>query len=126
VRQNEALYERLDAAQEELQRTQEQLEHANAEVERLTNENDAIRQKQSDYRTIVERTETLRSCEGDPVSIPNDNPDFGGPNTVVFCSWDYDDGHRQSYAGETLLECLVAAVQDREARETQESKERKQ
>ena len=72
---------------------------------------------------VVEMIEELRTDEGDVLSIPNPNPDFGGPAHIVLCSWDFNEDNRQSYSGETLRECLIKACQDREARKTIEATE---
>ena len=60
-------------------------------------------------RRIVEAIEILRADEGDSVEIPNDNADFGGPNTVILVTTDFGSKTNAIY-GDNLLDCLEKAV----------------
>ena len=68
-------------------------------------------------KAILDNIDKLRADEGDCVHIPNDNPDFGGPNCVVQVSADFEDDKAQSFFGDTLAACLEKAVAAREARQ---------
>jgi hypothetical protein len=56
--------------------------------------------------------EQLRKDPPDEVAqiiIYHDNPDFGGPNSVVETDFDAFDDRRQRFTGSTVLEALRAA-----------------
>jgi hypothetical protein len=61
-------------------------------------------------RRTVKAIDTLREQEGEAVQIPNDNPDFGGPNCVIIWHRDFGDDEGVRFPGDTLLECLEKAV----------------
>ena len=61
-------------------------------------------------RRIVSAIEQLTQEEGQAVTIPNPNPDFGGPNNVITCYRDFEDDEGTSFTGDSLLECLEKAV----------------
>ena len=59
-------------------------------------------------RRIVEAIEKLRANEGDSIAIPNDNADFGGPNTLITVYAEFGPATR--FYGDSLLDCLEQAV----------------
>lgn len=59
--------------------------------------------------------EQLRAGEGAAIEICCDNPDFNGqPNSVVVVYDDWTDWQEQRFTGDTVLECLRAALAARE------------
>ncbi|PTQ12927.1 hypothetical protein CLG96_01940 [Sphingomonas oleivorans] len=62
----------------------------------------------------------LRADEGDAVMILCDNPDFNGlPNSAIECNGGWTDWRDRRFAGDTLIDCLRAAVSARAALEGQ-------
>lgn len=59
----------------------------------------------------------LRAEEGDAVTIPCDNPDFGGPNCAIEVSAWWTEYNERRFSGDTLAECLNAANSARQAAE---------
>lgn len=58
----------------------------------------------------VELVERLRSEEYDAVTLECDNPDFGGPACAISCCGAWTDYEPRCFNGETILECLEAAI----------------
>lgn len=66
-------------------------------------------------RTVAEALEAmqiieeLRQTEGNLIAIICDNPEFGGPNSILEVIVDFEDDAPRRFEGETVLACLRAA-----------------
>lgn len=64
---------------------------------------------------IVEQLRANPPNEVAQIIIYHDNPDFGGPNSVVETDFDAFDDRRQRFTGATVLEALRAALAAKKA-----------
>lgn len=74
---------------------------------------DAKTQADAAFVTLVQK---LTEDEGDTVTIINDNPDFGGPNSCIETTKAF--GPEQSHYGDSVMDCLRDAIRnyDKEAK----------
>lgn len=75
------------------------------ESQKLRAENEKLREKELAVDLIKKMTEK----EGWGLRIVNDNPDYVGPNNVIFVSYDFGQTEKPIY-GDSLLECLKRAA----------------
>lgn len=59
---------------------------------------------------IVAAIETLREEEGASLTILCDNPDFFATHNAIECNSDWTGYNDERFTGNTLLDCLEAAV----------------
>lgn len=66
---------------------------------------------------IATKLKILLSDEGDSITFTSDNPDFGGPNTIVICCGSWTDWKDLPFSGDNRIECLKDAVEKKLATE---------
>lgn len=67
----------------------------------------------SKSQKICGAIDELRSEEGSSVTIVNDNPDFGGPNSMIYVCAEFTGYKDKAFTGDNLQECLMKAVQEK-------------
>jgi len=62
---------------------------------------------------VCRAIDELRNTEGSSVEILADNADFGGPNNKIRCQGDWTNWWSEHFTGDTLLEALETAVEQK-------------
>lgn len=58
----------------------------------------------------------LTNDEGSTLTLVGSNPDFNGPDQIIECSGDWSNYVDVQFQGESLVECLELAVDNKRKR----------